>query len=184
MKVKCPLCGGEFELERASRDVNFRKILEMAHRFGDRSRLVWEYLDCFRRGLRPVPLKTELRLIEQLWEMWEGCTLIYDRRNYNFPRPLLVEAMETICTKQLVGLPNHNYLKRVVIGAVDRGEARQERQAEARKAGGQRDLMAPSPVAQLRQAATGDPRDAGDRDEVVPMPPGLAEAISKIGRKL
>ncbi len=202
MKISCPGCGLKFELSEATKDAAFRKILDLAHKFGPDSRLFFEYVECFRKGQKPLSPKMELRLLEEVFLVYEKGEFLFNRKLYHVSRPLLIEAVKIICNKQLNGLENHNYLKKILANNQERLEAGGERQEELRKRSPYRNLQEPSELEKISRAGERPMDEAGPHrmimkdgirvmidangEERIPMSPETKEALSKlsIGRKM
>ncbi len=149
MKLRCPACGSEFDLDRAVKDRDMEELIRRAARFGEDWALISEYLDGFRvRRDGALSVKKRLRLVREIWEMWSTCRLKWGKEEYLIGRQEFREAMAQVCNRELLGLKNHNYLKQVLKAAARQTSIRLEgerRDREERMGAGWRDSFSSQP---------------------------------------
>ncbi|OPX18732.1 MAG: hypothetical protein BZ151_13145 [Desulfobacca sp. 4484_104] len=170
MKLRCPACGSEFDLDQAVKDRDLEELIQRAARFGEDWALISEYLDGFRlRRDGALSIKKRLRLVKEVWEMWSTCRLKWGKEEYLIGRQEFREALTQVCNRELLGLKNHNYLKQVLKAAARQTSVRLEkerRDREERLGAGWRD--SPSSQSSLsRGAGKGEEehrQDAGATD--------------------
>jgi hypothetical protein len=135
VKLSCPHCGREFKLKDAGHAEAYLEVAELAAAIG---RDAWPatalYLGCFKtapnRSLTPAKLTMLLREIAGILE---GERFRFDGTEHAVSRRVIVEAMRYVGMLEKTGLPNHNYLKKVLIdylGKHNRAVARAERERE------------------------------------------------------
>ncbi len=154
LKLTCPYCAETYDLERV---VTGQVGLQYAHllgRFGNpRLALVVDFLNCFRRAGGVVTLARRVKILDEVAAIVTTGRLHFDRRTWDVTPPLVFEAMEeTARSKQLAGLTNLNYFKRVLAAKAKEVEVKAERaREEARRTGSNR------PPAERRDAGSGQP---------------------------
>ena len=135
MKVRCPYCEAEFDLEAYLKDSIMVQVIRMLPDFGPHSRLAWEYAELF--GIRP-PLNARklYRVLAEVREIFIAQAFDFQKRRYEISREGLVQAMRTVCNQLRSGRPggsplqNHNYLKKVAIGIAEGESTERSRQEE------------------------------------------------------
>ena len=116
-KLTCPKCGCASSLQAFALHADLLGLMKLASKFGSRWPWVAEYLDAFRsaadRPLKPYRMKL---LLEEILEMVEKRGFVYDRQQHAIRPDALFSAMWEVALKNLVGMKNHNYMKKVAIG--------------------------------------------------------------------
>ncbi len=136
MKLRCPACGAESDLAQMTQAAELLALDRAAAAFGDDWPLVKEYLDAFRSPVRgALPLTKRLRLAREIWQMWQGGQCEFDGQVYQVDRPEFRAALITVVNQVKVGLTNHNYLKKVLVGAARETSQRRERELKDREKG-------------------------------------------------
>ncbi len=129
MKLRCPACGANIDLDQAAREADLEALVKAAAAFGADWQLISEYLDAFRaRREGSLALKKRLRLAREVWEIYHSGRFSLERRQYQVGRPEFLTALAQVCNRELAGLKNHNYLKRVLVGAAEETSRRRERE--------------------------------------------------------
>ena len=101
--------------------------------FGEDWGLVREYLELFR-GKLPLKVPKLLRLAREVYQMWLGKFCIGGSW-YLIGREEFKEALRATCNQASPGLTNHNYLKKVLLGAARKTSQRREREFKSREQG-------------------------------------------------
>ena len=125
MKVRCPKCRAVFYLEEAITSEIQARIVEAYNRLGPAGGPVREYLDLFRPSRNSPPLRDArfLRLLFEVIKILAEEEFTYYGRRYRINRAGIVLALEVVGRRDLYGLTGHNYLKKVMIGMLQKGEA-------------------------------------------------------------
>ncbi len=147
MKLRCPICQSKFSLEQAVHEEKMHELVELASRFGRNWELVCEYIDCFRQGqYGSVTLKKRVRLLKELWKLFEKNEFEYDGKRYRTDWARTLAGMEIVVSMDNFGFKNHNYLKSVLLkeaekvsaeGLTAREESRRERERQTTDGRGQ-----------------------------------------------
>ncbi len=147
MKLRCPACGADFNLEEAVRGQVMEELVRVAANFGMDWPLVSEYLDLFRlRRDGALAVKKRLRLLKEVWGMWQTGKFCIGGQWYTVGRQEFRGALAEVNNRELLGLKNHNYLKQVLRAAAQRTAVRLEkelREKESRLQAGLREPEAP-----------------------------------------
>lgn len=142
MKLVCPACGAEIGLDQAGRAADLLALEKASQAFGGDWELVQEYLNCFRRRLQgTLQVSKRLRLAREVYEIWQGGQFQVDKEHYRVSREGLREGLRQMANREITGLTNHNYLKKILREAAraeSRDKERQLRDREARLQGGGR----------------------------------------------
>ena len=139
MKIRCPACGNDFDLDQAVKDRDLEALVQLAAGFGAEWPLVSEYLDAFRtaggyaRTMRPLAVKKRLRLAREVLAMWDSGKFAIGGRWYVVGRQEFKEALAEVANRELTGLKNHNYLKQVLKAAAEKTSQRRERELRERE---------------------------------------------------
>lgn len=122
MKLRCPQCGARLTLAAAEAAETAAALVEELTAWGRYRPIVVEYVACFRvrQGAEMSEAK-RLRLLREVREMWESGRLRYNGREYVVRPADLLWGMQQVANRELVGLKNHNYLKVVVVGRMEKG---------------------------------------------------------------
>jgi len=134
MKLRCPACGAEITLSEATRAGDLLALDKAAAAFGDDWPLIREYLDGFQ-GKREMKAAKRLRLAREVWQMWESGKFCVGGVWYRVGREEFREALRATCNQVGPGLTNHNYLKKVLVGAAEKTSQRRERELREREEG-------------------------------------------------
>lgn len=134
MKLYCPACGAEFTLEQLSQTADVLALQRAQAAFGDDWALIREYLNLFQ-GKRSLKITKLLRLAREVWQMWENGRFCVGGVWYVVGREEFREALRSTCNQVSPGLTNHNYLKKVLVGAAEKTSQRQERELREKEAG-------------------------------------------------
>jgi hypothetical protein len=142
LTLRCPACGAEIKLSAAEAAAELKALDKAAGLFGEDWDLAAEYLEAFRSAGRdagatgrPPALKRRLRLLRELWLMWQGGKFEFRRTAYVVDRPEFREALRTVCDQVKAGLTNHNYLRAVLVAGAQETSKRREREFKAREQG-------------------------------------------------
>ena len=129
MKLRCPACGSDINLDQAVRDRDQEELVRAAARFGTDWQLISEYLDGFRlRKDGALALKKRLRLLKEVWVMWESGRFQMGGQWWLIGREEFKAALADVNNRELLGLKNHNYLKQVLKAAAKQTSVRMERE--------------------------------------------------------
>jgi len=156
LPITCPFCGESVDAVQAVAEGEHREYLELLAAFGPTRPAVIAYLDLFRAAPgAAMRIATRLKLVRELARLWEMESFAFNRRTYQISRAQIAESLhDTVRAKRgPAPLSNHNYLKQVMLGKLDRTErqekrqeARQEREREERRRAGVRDAAPPPPA--------------------------------------
>jgi hypothetical protein len=134
MKLRCPVCGGEFTLDQAAQAQDLVDLSELAASFGPDWLLVAEYLDCFRyRKDGALAVKKRLRLARDMKKLFNTCMFQYGGEIYRVSLPDIKEALAQVANREMLGLKNHNYLKQILKAAAEKLSRREERVRKERE---------------------------------------------------
>jgi hypothetical protein len=78
-------------------------------------------------------VKKLLRLAREVWAMWREGQFAYGRETYRVGREEFREALAGVANRGLTGLTSHNYLKKALMGAVEKTSQRREREFRERE---------------------------------------------------
>lgn len=152
-KLKCPHCAGEVTLEQLIQTADLAAFAKAQAAFGEDWPLIREYLDCFRPASgKPLAVKKMLRLGREVWEMWHARRFEFNRQEYAVGREEFRKALRTTCNQVSLGLTNHNYLKKVLVGAAEKTSQRRERDLRERE---ERMMAEERPASQTGQSRAG-----------------------------
>ena len=142
MKLTCPSCGAELTLDQATKAGELVALSKAMGAFGEDWPLVKEYLECFRRKQEGTLLVTKrLRLGREVYEIWKNGQFKFEKESYRVSREGLKDALRQMANRELTGLMNHNYLKKILAGTArteSQERERELREREARLMGGDR----------------------------------------------
>jgi len=139
MKLTCPFCNMKFSVDEAGRTETLRNLTQELSRFGKHCALIWEYTGAFAtQRLGPIAPAKRLRIVTDLTRLWETGVFQIQGKRYKIDRAGIVAGMTTVCNLEKFGLPNHNYLKKVLLDKAERISAegltaREERGRESEK---------------------------------------------------
>jgi len=132
-KLCCPKCGCTSSMKSFARD-EVLELMQMAAKFGGRWSWVAEYLHGFQtdhdKPLRPSTLKI---LVGEIREMIDKGGFLYDRQQHAVRPEAVYQGLKQVALKNMVGLKNHNYLKKVVMDInlkLIQGEEREQKVKE------------------------------------------------------
>ncbi len=128
MKTTCPQCGNVFETAQARREP-VERLNAVYAGFGLEEATVREYIDCFRVSRESAnSIPKEMRLLKELVSMWAVELFSYRGRNFRTTREKIRDAMVAACNRQLIGLMNHNYIKKILFVQAQAEGIREERE--------------------------------------------------------
>jgi|GEM_PF-578840 hypothetical protein len=172
MKFRCLHCRAENDIEDVIMDADqiaIRKLIAQA--YGKHAHLVLAYVEQFRLSAVKHPKKFRL-LLEELKNLFAAEEFTFQRVRYRIGTDAIAEALNTVAHKYFPDrLENHNYLKRVMIGLVQK--AGEDDRRDADRAGRRREeaLRAGS----REPADTGPAPAAGDEEAPGGMTPAQIE---------
>lgn len=138
MKTTCPQCGHIFETAKARREPVAR-LNDVYAGFGLEEATVREYIDCFRVSRESAnSIPKEMRLLKELIAMWAVESFFFRGRNWNTTREKIRDAMLAACNRQLIGLSNHNYIKKILYTWAQAEGSREERERHEAATKGER----------------------------------------------
>jgi len=112
MKLICPHCRRNFDLEQAVREMEHREMADIAAQFGQSWKLVYEYSDCFRQSeWGDVSDRKRLRIFRDLLSLFEVKRFKFEGKTYRTTWQEVLAAMTETCNAGKWGFRNHNYLK-------------------------------------------------------------------------
>lgn len=121
MNIRCPECNSLVDLDRASSDAHFHEIIRVLGKLGAKAKLATEYVDCFRtKRTTALSSKKYLRILSEAAEILETGKFTYDGRPYQTSTETVLEAVSEVCNRDLISLKNHNYLKQVIRGVIEK----------------------------------------------------------------
>lgn len=133
-KIRCLECGAWLDMTAIMKDTEWREVLELSHRFGPYSKLIFEYADSFRaKPGRSMPLKKQIRILQEVLAMYEKETFSFQRSQYAVTKVHIIEGIRRVCDRELTNLQNHNYLKKILLGLLEKDRNKKEAQEETRK---------------------------------------------------
>lgn len=122
MKSACPYCRKELDLMEIFHESDTSAILQMLPSFGTKyAPLVMGY--CYLFGVTPFRLKAKkLRiLLDELKRLFDGESFTFEKRKYGISHAGIAEALDVMIKRNFTRtLPNHNYLKQIMIGISER----------------------------------------------------------------
>lgn len=131
MKFDCPWCRKEIDYMELTHDSDLFAIIKMLNTFGKHSNLVAAYTELF--GLKPLKSKTKKWrvLLEEMKRLFDSESFSFQKRAYRISQAGMVEALGIVVHRNFAdGLDSHNYLKKIMIGIVEREEKESGRRAE------------------------------------------------------
>jgi hypothetical protein len=129
--MRCPLCGGEFDIMDAQMDQDWLNIVKLLPTFGGHGNLAFEYVEKF--GVCPVRMKGKkiLRLLEEMSRLFRSGEFVYQRRKYTTSNQVVIEAVKAVVNKHFASpLENHNYLKKVMISLHEEAQREESKRKE------------------------------------------------------
>ncbi len=166
MKLTCPFCNNKFSVDEAARSETLCNLTQELSRFGKHCALIWEYTGAFAtKRLGPIAPAKRLRIVTELTRLWETGIFQIDGKRYKIDRAGIVAGMTTVCNLEKFGLPNHNYLKKVLRDKAERVSAegltageeqkkiedQKERRSEGRKAEEAGEVLSPKALKQFKE---------------------------------
>jgi len=141
VRVTCPHCGEAFGLERVLSGQIEKRFAYALGRFGQaRLPLMTGFLNCFKSPGGRLSVNRRVSILEEVWGIIEAGKLRYDRRIWRVDFNQVLAAMdETRRAKELKGLSNLNYFKRILATKANESEAQAEAAQEERRRQGRRD---------------------------------------------
>jgi hypothetical protein len=133
-KLTCPACGAEVTLEQLNQAAEVVALAKAQAAWGDDWRLIKEYLDLFK-GKHSLKITKLVRLAREVWKMWQAGGFELGQDYYRVGREEFRQALQTTCNQASPGLTNHNYLKKVLVGAAEQTSRRQERELREKEDG-------------------------------------------------
>jgi len=169
----CPRCGNSFILSDAIRELEQREIADIASKFGQSWRLIYEYTDCFRKSeTGGMQRSKRVRLLKEVSRLFDTCEFKYEGKRYRTTWPEVIGAITQICNAEKFGLKNHNYLKVILLKTAKRVSAEGMTAAEEEE----------------REKGRRGPGEKGRKGEseqfLGEAPPDVAERIGSILNKL
>ncbi|MFH1036272.1 MAG: hypothetical protein V1806_17375 [Pseudomonadota bacterium] len=178
LPITCPACAHTFDAIQSLAEGELREYLELLAGFGSLRSTVEAYLDLFRAAPdAAMRVPTRLRLVRELRRLWDEKSFVFNRHLHHVSQAQISEAItQTVRAMQgKAGVVNHNYLKKVMLGLLDkeerlekRLESKDEQALEARRRAGQhRQESPPAPTQQ-----TGDDKPLWEQpleDQVVAL---------------
>jgi hypothetical protein len=131
--MRCPLCGGEFDIMEAMMDQDWREIIGLLPSFGGHGKLAFEYVEKF--GVTPLRMKGKkiLRLLAETARLFRTGEFLYQKQKHIVSNQVVVEAVKVVVNKHFASpMENHNYLKKVMIGMheeANRDESKKQEKA-------------------------------------------------------
>lgn len=174
MKVRCPLCRNEYDIREATKELAVIEVIKMQADFGQHGRLVFEYAELFDTT-RPLKVAKLLRILMEVREIWQSGRFALQKRVYTISREGMVAALKTVCNKNLTGLDNHNYLKKVMVTIAEAEAQKTSIEAEKRlrqkEAGLRSTGLRPDETVRLKT------------DIAAPMPAALKQTMERLAAK-
>jgi len=131
--MRCPICGGDFDMRDAMMDAEWREIIGLLPSFGGHGKLVFEYVEKF--GVNPLRIKSKkiLRLLTDMSKLFRSGEFVYKRRKYSASNVVVIEAIKVVNNKHFAEpIENHNYLKRVMISLAEEASREESKRGEKR----------------------------------------------------
>jgi len=138
----CPRCGNSFTLAESIKELEQKEISDIAAKFGQSWRLIYEYSDCFRKTeYGGMARSKRLRLLKEVARLFDTCEFMYEGKRWRTAWPEVLAAITQICNAEKFGLKNHNYLKVILVKTAKRVStegmtAEEEQKREAGRRGG------------------------------------------------
>ena len=139
MRITCPCCYGQFELEAALNVDAARSALVTALRMpAPLATLIGNYLGCFRSRSRALTPDRAERLLVELLPMLEGEYVVREGLRRDCPVSLWQQALEEMQEARSQGkltlpLKSHGYLLQIAAGLAEKAGAKVEREREVQK---------------------------------------------------
>lgn len=137
MKIGCPVCGAQYDLDGALNDIDSKKFVALiADMQPSLARALIRYLGLWRplkRGLRWPKMLKEAR---ELAPMMAAEQMIHKRHTYAVPVKMWVTVMNEMAERPdnlTLPLTHHHYLLQVLANQAEKVEAKVEAIAEKKK---------------------------------------------------
>jgi hypothetical protein len=151
MRLTCPCCYGQFELEASLNADAARSALVTALRMpAPLAVLLGNYLACFRPRARALTPERSERLMSELLPMLEAEEVVRDGFRRACPTPLWQQALADVLDARAAGkltlpLKTHGYLLEIAAALAERAGSKAERARTAARSSAS--SSGPSPVA-------------------------------------
>jgi len=120
-RLTCPYCDRTFDLDQVEAADLFRERNDLAAKLGKAWWIANEYVDCFRRQRAGrISLKKRARILREVVKLWESGVFEFDGKRYRAGQGAILAGFQAVCNRDMTGLENHNYLKRVLMGGAER----------------------------------------------------------------
>jgi hypothetical protein len=116
LKLICPKCGKLSPLKQFQRPEEILELMKLASRFGKNLPWIVEYLFCFQSaGDKPLKPSRVIILIKEVLAFIDNSGFKYDGQTHSIRPNAIFEAIRQTALKDMLGIKNHNYLKKVAI---------------------------------------------------------------------
>ena len=120
-------------------DENWRSIIKLLPTFGHYANVVFEYVEMF--GVTPLRVKPAkvLRILSDVAKLFGSNSFRYRKKLYSITTKGIGEALVVVCNKSFSApLENHNYLKKVMIGIVEKEQKGKDKKSKKKKRKGKK----------------------------------------------
>lgn len=172
MRVTCPACGAQYDLEAAISDADARRFADLVASLHPRvARPLIQYLALFRPSKTGMRWSRMLSLAQELAPMIHAASITRNGTAYAAPLELWESALRHLADRPpglKLPLKTHGYLLEIIAGQAEKAAARteSEREQQRRRISGQRS-GGPARVGSL----------ISEPPRRTPPPPGWADGI-------
>ena len=134
----CPFCGQQYDLLQHLAEGDLRDyVVALASMPGDVQGLVRDYIDLWRsKPGASLQMGRRARIAAEVAKLWKNGVFEAAGNYYEISKADIVKSLEMAVAAKPIGLPNHNYLKKIMREKGRRAAANAEHQVEAdRRAG-------------------------------------------------
>lgn len=139
MKVTCPSCGADMDLDvLLAHEDSRRSLLRLVELSVPLAKLVVQYIRLFKPSTRAMSIGRVVKLIDELLPDLQRAAITHKGREWAAPHELWRDAIALMVERRDTGklavpLTSHGYLFEVICGMADKAEAAAERDAETVK---------------------------------------------------
>lgn len=121
MNFQCPYCKKKLNLMEMQLEGDLGTIIRLQPFFGKNAGLVWAYIELF--GITPMKAKAKkIRiLLEEIKALLDAGAFSYKKKHYTISQAGIFEALTAMVRRNFEdALPNHNYLKSIMVAISER----------------------------------------------------------------
>lgn len=175
MKVTCPACGSQYDLDAAVSDADARRFMDLvAGMHPQVARPLIQYLGLFRPRKTGMRWSRMLSLARELEPMIREARIVRNGTSYVVPLDAWAHALEYLAGRPSglnLPLKTHGYLLEILAGHAEKMASKEEAQREQRRR---------SRMTETRRAAVAHVADLVHAHERrSPPPPGWADCVRR-----